>query len=105
MRTRLSRDQGLIKAHGVSQEELERDQENLRNAEAGVRQARATLAATEAGVQGTTPQTHPRVLQAEGSLRSNWLASSAARVSSPLYPDMSCDARCSWVNRSTRARK
>src|SRR5262249_46062533 len=53
----LSRDQGLIKAHGVSTEDVERDQENLRNAEAGVRQARATLAATQAAVQGTKPET------------------------------------------------
>ena len=80
----LSRDQGLIKAHGVSQEDLERDQENLRNAEAGVRQARATLAATEAAVQGTRPETHPRVLQAEASVRSNWLASNRTRILSPV---------------------
>ena len=80
----LSRDQGLINARGVSQEDVERDQENLRNAEAGVRQARATLAATEAAVQGTKPETHPRVLQAEASLRSNWLASNRTRVLSPV---------------------
>jgi len=80
----LSRDQGLIKAHGVSQEDLERDQENMRNAEAGVRQARAALAATQAAVQGTKPETHPRVLQAEASVRSNWLASNRTRVLSPV---------------------
>jgi len=80
----LSRDQGLIKAHGVSQEDLERDQENSHNAEAGVRQARATLAATQAAIQGTKPETHPRVLQAEASLRSNWLASNRTHVLSPV---------------------
>jgi membrane fusion protein, multidrug efflux system len=80
----LSRDQGLIKAHGVSQEDLERDQENARNAAAGVRQARAALAATQAAVAGTQPETHPRVLQAEANLRSAWLASNRTRVLAPV---------------------
>jgi membrane fusion protein (multidrug efflux system) len=80
----LTRDQGLIKAHGVSQENLERDQENARNAAAGVRQARAALAATKAAVSGTQPETHPRVLQAEANLRSAWLARSRTRVLAPI---------------------
>ncbi|HVW70002.1 MAG TPA: efflux RND transporter periplasmic adaptor subunit, partial [Steroidobacteraceae bacterium] len=80
----LTRDQALIAAHGVSQEDLERDQENSRNAEAGVRQARAAWAATQAAIQGTQPETHPRVMQAEATLRSAWLASSRTRVLSPV---------------------
>jgi len=80
----LTRDQALIKAHGVSQENLERDQENARNAAAGVRQARAALAATKAAVSGTQPETHPRVLQAEANLRSAWLASNRTRVLAPV---------------------
>jgi membrane fusion protein, multidrug efflux system len=80
----LARDQGLIKAHGVSQQDLERDQENVRNAAAGVRQARAALAATKAAVSGTQPETHPRVLQAEANLRSAWLASNRTRVLAPV---------------------
>ena len=80
----LSRDQGLIKAHGVSQEDLERDQENSHNAEAGVRQARANLAATQAAIQGTQPETHPRVMQAEANLRSAWLASNRTRILAPV---------------------
>jgi membrane fusion protein (multidrug efflux system) len=80
----LARDQGLIKAHGVSQEDLERDQENARNAEAGVRQARAALAATQAAVQGTQPENHPRVKQAEANLRSAWLASNRTRILAPV---------------------
>lgn len=80
----LARDQALIKAHGVSQEDLERDQETTRNAEAGVREARAVLAEIDAAIQGTQPQTHPRVLQAEANLRSAWLASSRTRVLSPV---------------------
>jgi membrane fusion protein (multidrug efflux system) len=80
----LGRDQALIKAHGVSQEDLERDQENARNAEAGVRQARAALAATQAAVQGTQPETHPRVKQAEANLRSAWLAHNRTQVLAPV---------------------
>jgi membrane fusion protein (multidrug efflux system) len=80
----LTRDRGLIKAHGVSQEDLERDEENARNAEAGVKQARAALAATQAAVQGTQPENHPRVKQAEANLRSAWLASNRTRVLAPV---------------------
>lgn len=80
----LARDRGLIKAHGVSQEDLERDEENARNAEAGVKQARAALAATQAAVEGTQPESHPRVKQAEANLRSAWLASNRTRVLAPV---------------------
>lgn len=80
----LARDQGLIKSHGVSQEDLERTQESARNAEASVRQARAALAATQVSVQGTQPESHPRVQQAEASLRSAWLASNRTRILAPI---------------------
>jgi membrane fusion protein, multidrug efflux system len=80
----LTRDQGLVRAHGVSQQDIERDQEAKRNAEAGVRQARAALASTQAAIAGTDPQTHPRVLLAEANLRSAWLASNRTRVLSPV---------------------
>ena len=80
----LGRDQGLIHAHGVSQEDLERTQESARNAAAGVRQARAALAATQAAIAGTQPETHPRVKQAEANLRSAWLANNRTRVLAPV---------------------
>jgi membrane fusion protein (multidrug efflux system) len=80
----LNRDKGLIQAHGVAQQDLERDQETRRNAEAGLRQARAALAATRAAIAGTDPQTHPRVLLAVANLRSAWLASNRTRVLSPI---------------------
>jgi membrane fusion protein (multidrug efflux system) len=80
----LNRDKGLIGAHGVAQQDLERDEETRRNAEATLRQARAALAATEAAIAGTTPETHPRVLQAEASLRSAWLASNRTRILAPI---------------------
>ena len=80
----LTRDQGLVRAHGVSQQDLERDQEAMRNAEAGVRQARAALSSTQAAITGTDPATHPRVLLAEANLRSAWLARNRTRVLAPI---------------------
>ena len=80
----LNRDKKLVQAHGVAQQDLERDQETHRNAEAGVRQAQAALTATRAAIAGTRPETHPRVLQAEANLRSAWLASNRTRVLSPV---------------------
>jgi membrane fusion protein (multidrug efflux system) len=79
-----NRDKGLIQAHGVAQQDLERDEETRRNAEAGLRQARAALTATRAAIAGTDPQTHPRVLLAIANLRSAWLASNRTRVLSPI---------------------
>jgi membrane fusion protein (multidrug efflux system) len=80
----LNRDKGLIQAHGVAQQDLERDEETRRNAEAGLQQARAALAATRASIAGTEPETHPRVLLAIANLRSAWLASNRTRVLSPI---------------------
>jgi membrane fusion protein, multidrug efflux system len=80
----LNRDTGLIGVHGVAQQDVERDQEATRSAEASLRQARAAYAATHAAVADTDPQTHPRVLQAEASLRSAWLASNRTRILAPV---------------------
>jgi membrane fusion protein (multidrug efflux system) len=83
-RKELARDRGLIGPHGISQQELDRTEENARNAEAGIRQARAALEAVRAQIAGTQPQTHPRVLLAESSLRSAWLAKNRTAVRSPV---------------------
>jgi membrane fusion protein (multidrug efflux system) len=80
----LNRSKGLIGAHGVSQQDLERDQEAHRGADAGLRQARAALTAARAAVSGTRPETHPRVLLAEANFRSAWLASDRTRILSPI---------------------
>jgi len=80
----LARDQSLVEAHGVSAETLQHDQHAQSSARAALEQAQATLAATRAAISGTTPQDHPRVLQAEASLRNAWLAAARARVSSPV---------------------
>jgi membrane fusion protein (multidrug efflux system) len=80
----VERDRPLIVVHGVSQETLQHEQNTVRGASAGLRQAEATLAGTRAAIAGTTPETHPRVLQAEATLRNAWLASARTRVVAPV---------------------
>jgi len=80
----LARDQTLVAVHGVSAETLQHDQHAQSSARAALEQAQATLAATRAAISGTTPQDHPRVLQAEASLRNAWLAVARTRVLSPV---------------------
>ncbi len=80
----LARDQSLFAVRGVSGETLEHDQHAVRGATAAVDQAKATLAATRAAIVGTTPQTHPRVRQAEAQVRSAWLALARTRVVAPV---------------------
>ena len=80
----LNRDQSLISVHGVSQQDLERDQEATRSAAASLRQARAAFAASRAAIADTTPATHPRVLEAEANLRSAWIAGNRTRILAPV---------------------
>jgi len=80
----LARDRSLQSVHGVSLETLEHDENAVRSARAGLQQAQATLASTQAAIVGTTPATHPRVLQAEANLRAAWLALSRTRVVAPV---------------------
>jgi membrane fusion protein, multidrug efflux system len=80
----LARDRSLLSVHGVSLETLEHDENAVRSARAALQQAQATLASTQAAVTGTTPATHPRVLQAEANLRAAWLAVSRTRVLAPV---------------------
>jgi membrane fusion protein (multidrug efflux system) len=80
----VARDHPLLAVHGVSQETLQHEQNAVDSARAGLRQAQATLASTRAAVAGTTPATHPRVLQAEANLRAAWLASARTRVLAPV---------------------
>jgi membrane fusion protein (multidrug efflux system) len=80
----VARDHPLIAVHGVSQETLQHEQNAVHTASAGVAQAQATLAAKRAAIGGTTPATHPRVLQAEAALRTAWLAAARTRVVAPV---------------------
>jgi membrane fusion protein (multidrug efflux system) len=80
----LARDRGLIGSRGISQEELDRTEQAARSADAGIRQARASLESVRAQIAGTQPATHPRVRLAESNLRSAWLAKNRTTVRSPL---------------------
>jgi membrane fusion protein (multidrug efflux system) len=80
----LSRDMSLKAVHGVSLEDLEHDENAVRSARAALQQAQATLASTQAEIAGTTPATHPRVLQAEASLRAAWLELTRTHVLAPV---------------------
>jgi membrane fusion protein, multidrug efflux system len=80
----LTRDLSLKAVHGVSLEDLEHDENAVRSARAALRQAQATLASTQAEIAGTTPATHPRVLQAEANLRAAWLELTRTRVLAPV---------------------
>jgi membrane fusion protein (multidrug efflux system) len=80
----LTRDRSLQAVHGVSLETLEHDENAVRSARAALQQAQASLASTQAEIEGTTPATHPRVLQAEANLRAAWLALDRTRVLAPV---------------------
>jgi membrane fusion protein, multidrug efflux system len=80
----VERDHPLIAVHGVSQETLQHEQNAVRSARASLEQARATFESTRAAIAGTTPATHPRVLQAEAALRTAWLAAARTRVLAPI---------------------
>ena len=80
----LTRDRSLLSVHGVSLETLEHDENAVRSARAALQQAQATLASTRAAIAGTTPATHPRVLQAEANLRAAWLSVTRTRVLAPV---------------------
>ncbi|HUA22575.1 MAG TPA: HlyD family efflux transporter periplasmic adaptor subunit [Steroidobacteraceae bacterium] len=80
----LTRDLSLKTVHGVSLEDLEHDENAVRSARAALQQAQATLASTQAEIAGTTPATHPRVLQAEANLRAAWLELTRTRVLAPV---------------------
>ena len=80
----LTRDRSLQAVHGVSLETLEHDENAVSTARAALQQAQASLASTQAEIAGTTPATHPRVLQAEANLRAAWLALNRTRVLAPV---------------------
>ena len=80
----LTRDRSLQAVHGVSLETLEHDENAVRSARAALQQAQASLASTRAAIAGTTPATHPRVLQAEANLRAAWLALNRTHVLAPV---------------------
>jgi membrane fusion protein (multidrug efflux system) len=80
----VARDQPLIAIHGVTQETMQHEQNSIATARAGLKQAEASLQSAQAAIAGTTPETHPRVLQAEAALRTAWLAAARTKVVAPV---------------------
>jgi membrane fusion protein (multidrug efflux system) len=80
----LDRDRPVFDVHGVSAETLVHDENAVRNAHALLNQAQATLASTRAQIVGASPENHPRVLQAEASVRTAWLAAARTKVVAPV---------------------
>jgi membrane fusion protein (multidrug efflux system) len=70
--------------HGVSSETLAHEGQAVRNSRAALAQAQATLAAARAAVSGTTPDSHPRVQEAEANVRAAWLGCARTQVLSPV---------------------
>jgi membrane fusion protein (multidrug efflux system) len=80
----LDRDRPVFAVHGVSAETIVHDENAVRNARAMLNQAQATLASTHAQIVGASPEDHPRVLQAEASMRTAWLAAARTKVVAPV---------------------
>ena len=80
----LDRDRPIFEVHGVSAETLVHDENALHNARALLNQAQANLASTRAEIVGASPEDHPRVLQAEASVRTAWLAAARTKVVAPV---------------------
>lgn len=80
----LDRDRSVFAVHGVSAETISHDENAVHNARATLNQAQASLASTRVQIVGATPEDHPRVLQAEASVRTAWLAAARTRVVAPI---------------------
>jgi membrane fusion protein (multidrug efflux system) len=80
----LDRDRSVFNVHGVSAETITHDEHTVRSARATLEQAEANLASTRAQIVGTSPEDHPRVLQAEASVRTAWLAAARTKIVAPV---------------------
>lgn len=80
----LERDRSVFAVHGVSAETITHDEHTVSSNRALLAQAQATLSSTRAAIVGASPETHPRVLQAEASLRTAWLAAARTKVVAPI---------------------
>jgi len=80
----LARRTGLPDQRAVSGEEVEHAQAQVRTAAAALTAAERELAAAEVQIAGTTPATHPDVLQAAARVREAYLAARRASVVAPV---------------------
>ena len=86
-----ARREGLVADGAVSGEELQHLKTAIANARstqaiaaAGLSEAREQLAKNETLTEGTTVETHPRVLAAAAKYREAWLAFKRAEISAPV---------------------
>lgn len=87
----LARREPLLDGGAVSREEVQHLQTAIANARsaqaaatAGLAEAREQLAKNQSLTEGTTPETHPRVLAAAGKYREAWLASKRLGIAAPV---------------------
>ncbi|MBS1228057.1 MAG: putative multidrug resistance protein [Proteobacteria bacterium] len=90
-RADLGRRQGLVDGGAVSVEELQHLQTSIANARsaqlaasAGLAEAREQLLKNETMTEGTSVETHPRVLAAAAKYREAWLAFKRSDIASPV---------------------
>jgi membrane fusion protein, multidrug efflux system len=74
----------LLKDGAVSEEELSHTQDNIAQIRANLIEAREQLNATIVQIDGTTVETHPRVLAAEAAVRDVALALRRTRIFAPV---------------------
>jgi membrane fusion protein (multidrug efflux system) len=91
LRADLARRAGLVDSGAVSGEELQHLQTAIANARsgqlaaaAGLAEAREQLTRNESMTDGTTVETHPRVLAAAGKYREAWLAFKRSDIVAPV---------------------
>lgn len=87
----LARREPLVDGGAVSREEVQHLQTAIASARsaqaaatAGLAEAREQLAKNQSLTEGTTPETHPRVLAAAGKYREAWLASKRLGIAAPV---------------------
>ena len=90
-RADFGRRQGLVDGGAVSVEELQHLQTSIANARsaqaaasAGLAEAREQLAKNETMTEGTSVETHPRVLAAAAKYREAWLAFKRSDIAAPV---------------------
>jgi membrane fusion protein (multidrug efflux system) len=75
---------GLAAAGAISAEELSHSKDEIAQLRAALAAAREQLNATEARIENTTVQSHPRVLAAEAAVRQAALALRRTRIEAPV---------------------
>jgi len=87
----LARRDPLVEGGAVSKEEIQHLQTAIANARStqaaatsALAEAREQLAKNQSLTDGTTPETHPRVLAAAGKYREAWLASQRLGIAAPV---------------------